>query len=65
MDVKIVEFKAWPKIGRYNPFNVTITEKMDGTNACIIIEDGFIVGVQSRKRLITPDDDNFGFAQWV
>ena len=61
----MAEFKAWGKITRENPFNVTITEKIDGTNACVIIEDGAIVGVQSRKRLITPEDDNYGFAQWV
>jgi hypothetical protein len=60
-----VEFKAWPKIGRENPFLVTITEKIDGTNACIIIKEGVIVGVQSRKRFITPKDDNYGFATWV
>lgn len=60
-----VEFKAWEKIPRDNPFTVTITEKMDGTNACIIVEDGQVVGVQSRKRLITPENDNFGFAAWV
>ena len=60
-----VEFKAWEKIPRENPFNVTITEKMDGTNACVIIKDAAIIGVQSRKRLITPDDDNYGFASWV
>ncbi len=58
-------FKAFPKIPRENPFNVTITEKLNGTNACIIILGDEIVGVQSRKRLITPEDDNFGFAQWV
>ena len=63
--MSLPEFKPWPKIKRDNPFNVTITEKIDGTNACIIIEDGDIVGVQSRKRLITPEDDNFGFAAWV
>ena len=60
-----VEFKAWEKIPRENPFKVTITEKIDGTNACVIIQDGQIVGVQSRKRLITPEDDNYGFAAWV
>lgn len=60
-----VEFKAWPSIPRDNPFKVTITEKIDGTNACIIIQNGAIVGVQSRNRLITPEDDNYGFAQWV
>lgn len=65
MSNNIVEFKAWPKISRDNPFNVTITEKIDGTNACIIIQDGNIVGVQSRKRFITVEDDNYGFASWV
>lgn len=61
----MIEFKPWEKIPRENPFNATISEKIDGTNACIIIIDGEIVGTQSRKRLITVEDDNFGFAQWV
>lgn len=61
----IVEFQAWPKITRENPFFGTITEKVDGTNACIVIQDGAIVATQSRKRFITPDNDNFGFARWV
>lgn len=60
-----VEFKAWEKIPRENPFNVTISEKIDGTNACIVIADGAIVGIQSRKRFITQEDDNYGFAAWV
>lgn len=60
-----VEFKPWPKIRRENPFAVTITEKIDGTNACIVIKEGELVGVQSRKRFITPEDDNYGFAGWV
>lgn len=60
-----IVFKAWPKIGRESPFRVTITEKINGTNACVIINDGKIVGAQSRKRLITPNNDNFGFARWV
>ena len=44
---------------------MTIGEKTDGTNAYIIIEGDEIVGVQSRKRLITPEDDNYGFAAWA
>jgi hypothetical protein len=63
-----VEFKPWPKIQRGGGTEqVTITEKLDGTNSCIIIQDGEIVGVQSRKRMITPgkNTDNYGFAQWV
>lgn len=59
------EFKAWPKIGRDNPFTVTITEKINGTNACVVIKNGVVIGAQSRKRKITPDKDNFGFAAWV
>lgn len=60
-----VEFKAWEKIPRENPFNVTITEKINGTNSCIIIKDDEIVGTQSRKRLLTLEADNYGFAKWT
>lgn len=42
-----------------------MTEKIDGTNACVCItEDGqFLTG--SRTRWITPEDDNFGFSKWA
>ncbi len=60
-----IEFKAWEKIPREDPFLVTISEKIDGTNACILIQEGSIVAVQSRTRFITPEDDNYGFAAWV
>lgn len=61
----VPEFKAWPKIPRVKGNNVTVSEKIDGTNACVIIEGGKLVGVQSRSRMIKPGDDNFGFAFWV
>ncbi len=64
MDTEL-EFQPFPKLPRGQNETVTITEKMDGTNACIVIQDGKIIGVQSRKRFITPDDDNYGFAGWV
>lgn len=60
-----VEFKPWPKVTRLNNARVVVTEKIDGTNACVIIDEGKVVGAQSRKRLITPDQDNMGFADWV
>lgn len=60
-----LEFTPWPKIPRIKSNEVTITEKIDGTNAAIIIQNGKLVGCQSRKRLITPDDDNMGFARWA
>lgn len=107
-----LDFQAWPSIPRLNR-EMVVTEKIDGTNAAIIIEshgcvpndqaaeymvtheeasDGystfrqrpamievandeflpwegysevFEIGAQSRKRLIKPDDDNFGFARHV
>ena len=59
------EFVAWPKIPRGQNETITITEKIDGTNACIIIEGDKVIGCQSRKRIIRPGDDNFGFAAWV
>lgn len=59
-----IEFQPWPKIARLNR-DITVTEKIDGTNAAVVIADDLSVSAQSRKRLITPDDDNFGFARWT
>lgn len=83
-------FKAWPKIPRLENEIYHITEKIDGTNACVIIQpyDGdrddvdtlpeplgiidetesnpvLAIYAQSRTRLITPEEDNYGFARWV
>lgn len=58
-------FRPWPKIARAAR-KVIITEKIDGTNACIVVsDDGLEIAAQSRNKLITPDDDNYGFARWV
>lgn len=63
-----MEFVPFPKIPRLTG-GMIVTEKIDGTNAAIGIkmrEDGdFDLWAQSRTRIITPDDDNYGFAKWV
>lgn len=59
-----VEFKPWPKTPRLNR-DIVVTEKIDGTNAAVIITESGEVGAQSRNRLITPENDNYGFARWV
>lgn len=59
-----IEFQAWPKMSRLNR-DIIITEKIDGTNAAIGITEEGVFYTQSRKRLITPDDDNFGFSRWA
>jgi RNA ligase. len=58
------EFDEFPKIARLSRM-MTITEKIDGTNAQIFIGDDGEVLVGSRTRWITPEDDNFGFARWA
>lgn len=78
-------FEAFPKIPRWSSTGV-ITEKLDGTNAQVIIRptDGTLdptaraawddpagstqlydIFAASRNRIITPEDDNYGFAKWV
>lgn len=61
---QVIEFKEFPKIARLNR-EVIVTEKIDGTNAAVIVTEDGQVAAQSRSRLITPEDDNFGFAAWV
>mgnify|MGYP001194397530 FL=1 len=62
----MIEFKPWPKIIRIeNKRKPVFTEKIDGTNACVVIDEEGYIGAQSRNRFIFPHDDNFGFAKWV
>lgn len=62
------EFIPFPKIPRWFR-EITITEKIDGTNAVVEVataEDGsIVVRAGSRNRWITPEKDNYGFADWV
>lgn len=64
-DASAAEFEPFPKIARLRR-GCTITEKIDGTNAQILITDGGVY-VGSRTRWITPGKmtDNYGFAEWV
>lgn len=63
----MLTFEAFPKISRLSR-EIIVTEKIDGTNAQIIIsDDGLEIGAASRNGLIFPgkQTDNFGFARWV
>lgn len=59
------EFQSFGKIPRLTNLKMVVTEKIDGTNACVVVDEDGTVSAQSRKRVITPEDDNFGFAAWV
>lgn len=57
-------FIGFPKVPRLSR-EMIVTEKIDGTNAQILIKENGDLLVGSRKRWISPTDDNFGFAKWV
>lgn len=58
------EFQPFPKMARLSR-EVIITEKIDGSNGQIFIDElgGILAG--SRNRWLTPENDNFGFCKWV
>jgi hypothetical protein len=58
------EFQPFPKIARLYR-ECIITEKIDGANSQIIVGEDGSVACGSRSRLLSVEDDNFGFAAWV
>lgn len=59
-----MEFEEFPKMARLSR-RIIITEKIDGTNAQVLITEDGEMRFGSRTRWLTPDDDNFGFAKWA
>lgn len=60
-----MEFQPFPKLARLSR-ECIITEKIDGTNAQIFIDEtGKNMLAGSRNRWLTADSDNFGFCRWV
>ncbi len=80
METKAIlpEFKEFPKMPRLSR-DVIITEKIDGTNAHVLIQsmedkpadgalfraNGLALWAGSRNRWLTKEQDNFGFAAWA
>jgi len=60
-NVEFLEFPKMPRLSR----EVIITEKIDGTNAQLLITESGEMLIGSRTRWITAQDDNHGFARWV
>lgn len=57
-------FSPFPKIPRLRR-TIIVTEKIDGTNAQVVITPEGEVFAGSRNRWIAPENDNYGFAGWV
>lgn len=63
------EFVSFIDIKKYTKDRLTITQKLHGTNASVLIypdENGTLqLKTGSRTRWIVPDSDNYGFASFV
>lgn len=64
------KMKKWRSIEKLDKCSlphgkIIITEKIDGTNAHILIGPDDTFKTFSRTREITPEDDNYGFAKWA
>jgi hypothetical protein len=57
-------YPAFRKIPRFYR-EVIVTEKIDGTNGLVFVDEDGSVRAGSRNRWLTLDQDNFGFARWV
>jgi RNA ligase len=62
--IQFNEFLAFHKMARYSR-EVVVTEKLDGTSSQISIGENGEFFTGSRKRWITPSDDNYGFSRWA
>lgn len=60
-DEKFIPFTKISRLSR----DMIITEKIDGTNACVWIGEDGEFRTASRTRWITPENDNAGFAKWA
>jgi hypothetical protein len=59
-----MEFKDFPKMARLSR-EIIVTEKIDGTNAQVCIDEGGLLRAGSRTRWVSPESDNHGFSAWV
>lgn len=61
----MIEFIPQPKIPRFNRA-IHVTEKIDGTNAAVLVDTDGTVRAASKNRILRPDEpDNHGFRAWV
>lgn len=64
METQEIAFAPNPKMPRFYR-ECVVTEKIDGTSGCVIVQPDGRVLAGSRNRLLTLEQDNFGFCAWV
>lgn len=64
-----VDHPPFPKMPRFFDSEIVVTEKLDGTNGVIYINEDLegvpYIQAGSRNRWLSLENDNFGFARWV
>ena len=58
-------YRSLEKIGETPKITYRAKVKLDGTNAGVQIFSDSRVAAQSRTQIVTPENDNLGFANWV
>jgi len=64
MGESAIEFVEFPKLARLAR-DIIVTEKIDGTNAQVMITEAGEILAVSRRGWIPAESNNFGFAAWV
>lgn len=60
-----MDFIAFPKIEKFAALKMSITQKIHGSNALVCISPDGELKTGSRTRWVTPEDDNYGFSNFV
>ena len=60
-----VEKLGSPEVEGILDGHVSVTPQLDGTNAVVWLGGDGYLHAGSRKRAISPDNDNAGFATWI
>jgi hypothetical protein len=61
----MLEFIKFPKMPRRENLTFSVTEKLDGTNSLIVVEEDGNILAGSRTRWLTEREDNHGFFKFV
>lgn len=61
----VIDWEPMPKIPRWSKGGVIISEKIDGTNASVIVSNDGTKVYAAKRTSVMHQGDNFGFRAWV
>jgi hypothetical protein len=63
--MEVIDWTPFPKIPRWSKGGVIISEKIDGTNASVIVSGDGTKVYAAKRTSVMHQGDNFGFRAWV